>query len=86
VRSNFHAAAQSKNIRLSIHKELAMPEKENHLMQEADIGSGEKKPGEKDTQKEVSKVSNPQMQRDSADEDLESDPNYQARSKRRPEH
>jgi hypothetical protein len=83
--SNFRTARRSKRHSMSTHEEPAMPEKENHLMEEADIGSGEKKSGEKDTQKEVSKVSNPQMQRESADDDLEKDPNYQARSKRRPE-
>jgi hypothetical protein len=75
-----------------------MPEKqEGHLMQEADIGSGEKKTGEKDTLKEVSKVSNPQMKEENErnsqnksdkqqiDAELKDDPNYQARSKPHPE-
>jgi len=57
-----------------------MPEKENHWLHEADIGSGEKKSGEKDTQKEVSKVGNPQLDKD-VDEDLANDPTYQARWK-----
>ncbi|HWT72556.1 MAG TPA: hypothetical protein VN361_10250 [Oxalicibacterium sp.] len=67
-----------------------MSGQENHFMHEADIGSGEKKPGEHDTQKEVEKIGNPQMKdtketrNTPADPELKDDPNFQARSKPRP--
>jgi hypothetical protein len=69
-------------------QEQAMSRQEGHFMHEADIGSGEKKPGEQDTQKEVEKISNPQMKetRNTPDDpELKDDPNYQARSKPHPE-
>ena len=37
-----------------------------HLMNEADIGSGEKKSGQRDTEKEISKVHNPKMDKGTA--------------------
>jgi hypothetical protein len=42
-----------------------------HLMNEADIGSGEKKSGQRDTEKEISKVHNPKM--DKGSEEKKSD-------------
>jgi hypothetical protein len=62
-----------------------MSRQQGHLMNEADIGSGQKGAGEHDTEQEVRKVGNPQM-KDKADKtpvdpELEDDPNVQARSK-----
>lgn len=43
-----------------------MKSKTGHLMNEADIGSGEKKPGDHDTDEEISKVHNPKLSDDGA--------------------
>lgn len=53
-------------------------------MHEADIGSGEKKPGENDTQKEVSKVGNPQMNEKPANAEPADDPDEQDRARATP--
>jgi hypothetical protein len=86
-----HGASQTDSI---TSQEQAMSRQEGHFMHEADIGSGEKKPGEQDTLKEVEKIGNPQMKetkdtketRNTPDDpELKDDPNYQARSKPHPE-
>jgi len=59
-----------------------MSRQEGHLMHEADIGSGQKGAGERETEQEVRKVNNPKMKdEDAVDPELKDDPNYQARSK-----
>jgi hypothetical protein len=40
-----------------------------HLMDEADIGSGEKKSGQRDTEQEISKVHNPKMDKGSVNKE-----------------
>ena len=39
-----------------------MTEPDKHLTQEADIGSGEKTPGERETRKQVEQVHNPKLE------------------------
>jgi hypothetical protein len=51
-----------------------MQREPGHLLDEADIGSGEKQPGERETEQEVRKVHNPKMDKtsDSANKEKES--------------